>query len=152
MTFSDTITADPITSDTITADTITASGPGTPVVRRAISAILLALVMVVATACGSESESSGPEQPTFEFIIPAGSGDLIEQGEVLDILPRELKTQVGETIQIRNEDDRAHILGPWFVGAGETLRQRFVTVGVFEGACSVHPSGAFTVYVDPSNA
>lgn len=147
MTSSDTFAA-----DTITTNTITASRPGAPVVRRAISVVLLALVMVVAAACGGESESSGPEHPTFEFIIPAGSGDLIEQGEVLDILPRELKTQVGETILIRNEDDRAHILGPWFVGAGETLRQRFVTVGVFEGACSVHPSGAFTVYVDPSNA
>lgn len=119
---------------------------------RSLRAVLVALVMVVATACGGGEDASGPEQPTFEFIIPAGSGDRIEQGEVLDILPRELRTQVGETIQIRNEDDRAHILGPWFVGAGETLRQRFVTVGVFEGACSVHPSGAFTVYVDPSSA
>ena len=58
-----------------------------------------------------------------------------------------MEANLNDTIQIVNLDDRPHILGPWFVGPGETLRQRFVTAGVFEGWCSVHPSGQFSITV-----
>jgi plastocyanin len=111
-------------------------------------AILLAGIFgLTAAACGG-SDGAGPEQPTYSFVIPAGSADRIQQGEQLDILPRELVAQLNETVIIVNEDDEAHVLGPWFVGAGETLRQRFTTEGVFEDKCTVHPSGQFTVVVE----
>jgi hypothetical protein len=115
--------------------------------RVIISILLAGIVGLAAAGCGG-SEDSGPEQPTYSFVIPAGAGDRIEQGEPLDILPRELVAQLDETIIIVNEDDQAHLLGPWFVGAGETLRQRFTTEGVFEDKCTVHPSGQFTVVVE----
>lgn len=107
---------------------------------------VLAVFGILTAACGSDT-AAGPEQPTFSYIIPAGAGDDIESGKPLDILPREIEADLNETIEIVNNDDRAHFLGPWFVGPGETLRQRFVTPGVFGGACSVHPSGEFTVIV-----
>jgi hypothetical protein len=112
-----------------------------------ISILLLGIVGLAAAGCGG-SEDAGPEQPTYSYVIPAGAGDRIEQGEPLDILPRELVAQLDETIIIVNEDDQAHLLGPWFVGAGETLRQRFTTPGVFEDKCTVHPSGQFAVVVE----
>ena len=119
--------------------------------RPAALATLLVLLFAFVSACGgSDDTTDGPEEPTFSYVIPAGSGEQIENGEPLAILPRELLTEVGETIQIVNQDDRAPFLGPWFVGPGETLRQRFVTEGVFEGTCSVHPSGEFTVVVEPA--
>lgn len=113
---------------------------------------LLLMVPVLVSGCGGSDAADGPEQPTFSFVIPDGSGERIENGEPLDILPRELQTEIGETIQIVNLDDQAHFLGPWFVGPGETLRQRFLTEGVFEGSCTVHPSGEFTVVVEPADA
>jgi hypothetical protein len=108
---------------------------------------MLTLLVAGLAGCGSD-DTGGPEQPTFSFVIPAGAGDDIENGKPLDILPRELIAQLNETIQIVNNDDQAHFLGPWFVGPGETLRQRFTEAGVFEGACTVHPSGEFTVVVE----
>lgn len=117
-------------------------------IRRAVATLGLALLVFVATACGSRSSEGGPEQPTFDFVIPAGAGERIDAGEPLEILPAELVAELDETIQIVNEDDRAHLVGPWFVGAGETLRQRFNVAGVFTGSCSVHPSGGFTVTVN----
>ncbi len=107
-----------------------------------------ALSVLFVASCGGDAGSVGPEQPTFDFVIPAGAGDRIDAGEPLEILPRELVAELNETIQIVNEDDEAHLLGPWFLGPGETLRQRFNVAGVFEGACSVHPSGDFTVIVN----
>ncbi len=130
-----------------------ALSPATPEAARRtslrviVSFLLLSVVGLAATGCGG-SDAAAPEQPTYSFVIPAGSADRIEQGEQLDILPRELVAQLNETVIIVNEDDEAHLLGPWFVGAGETLRQRFTTAGVFEDKCTVHPSGQFTVVVE----
>ena len=68
-------------------------------------------------------------------------------GEPLDILPQALDVSVGELFELINEDDRGHLVGPFYVGAGETLRQRFSAPGTFIGACSVHPSGEIVLTV-----
>ncbi len=114
--------------------------------RALIAPVMLAALVAIGTACGG-GDGQASNEPTFTFVIPDGSAELVEQGEKLDILPRELNAELYDTIVIRNEDDDPHFLGPWFLGPGETLRQRFTTVGVFEGTCSVHPSGEFTVNV-----
>jgi hypothetical protein len=54
---------------------------------------------------------------------------------------------VGDVIEIRNDDDRGHLIGPFFVGAHETLRQEFSSPGEFIGDCTVHPSGQIVVVV-----
>lgn len=111
----------------------------------AVVALLASLALLLG-ACGGDD--GGAEQPTFSYVIPAGAGVDIENGKPLDILPAQIDAKLNETIQIVNNDDRAHLLGPWYVGAGETLRQRFTEPGVFDGECSVHPSGEFTVVVE----
>lgn len=108
---------------------------------------IVAAVVLLLGACGGDDATTG-EEPTFSYVIPAGAAYDIENGKPLDILPGELNARLNETIQIVNNDDQAHLLGPWFVGAGETLRQRFTELGVFDGECSVHPSGEFTVIVE----
>ena len=131
----------------MTAPVTTATTDSAQPLRFAWTLLIAGILGLVAVGCGV-SEATGPEEPTYSFIIPAGSADRIEQGETLDILPRELVAKLDETIIIVNEDDVAHLLGPWFVGPGETLRQRFTTAGVFEDNCSVHESGKFTVVVE----
>jgi hypothetical protein len=61
-----------------------------------------------------------------------------------------MQVVVGEIIEIVNEDDRGHLAGPFFVGAGETLRQRFASPGEFIGECTVHPSGQLVLEVSES--
>ena len=86
---------------------------------------------------------------TYEYEIPQGAGEALDAGSPLTILPAELEVQVGETIRIVNEDDRGHSVGPFFVGANETLTQRFSSPGEFVGICTVHPSGEFVLVVNP---
>lgn len=118
-------------------------------------------VLVVAAAvaglagCGGDDDAAAPgiapveagEPATYEYVIPAGAGEALDAGEPLEILPAELEATVGETIRIVNEDDRGHNVGPFFVGAGETLSQRFSSPGEFVGVCTVHPSGELVLIV-----
>ncbi len=83
----------------------------------------------------------------YEYIIPLGAGQRIDAGEPLEILPGRLDARVGEVIQIVNNDDRGHLVGPFYVGAHEALRQQFSSPGELIGECTVHPSGLLIVSV-----
>lgn len=122
--------------------------------RAARSVAAAAIAVVALVACGGDD----PAQPstevvdetasaTFEYVIPAGAGEALDAGTPLEILPAQLDAKVGDTIRIENEDDRGHTVGPFFVGANETLSQRFSTPGEFVGVCTVHPSGQIVVRV-----
>ena len=86
----------------------------------------------------------------YDYTIPAGAGARIDAGEQLDIVPAELVVRVGESIRIVNDDDRGHVVGIFYVGAGETMVQSFTSAGELSGDCSVHPSGQFTLKVLPA--
>lgn len=114
-----------------------------------------ALALPLATGCSGSDSGAGPGfgvengtgEATYEYTIPAGAGEALDAGTPLEILPGTLEATVGETIQIVNLDDRGHNVGPWFVGANETLRQEFTSPGTFEGVCTVHPSGELVLNV-----
>ncbi len=120
------------------------------------TATLVAVIALGVGACSSGDDSSGPGltateatgAATYEYVIPAGAGEALDAGTPLEILPGELETTVGETIQIINQDDRGHNVGPWFVGANETMNQQFTSAGEFEGVCTVHPSGQLILVVN----
>lgn len=82
-----------------------------------------------------------------EYYIPLGTAGRIDAGEQVEIVPRELEVRVGEAIRIVNDDVEGHVVGVFFVGAGETLSQRFTAPGVLAGECSVHSGGEFTLRV-----
>jgi hypothetical protein len=96
----------------------------------------------------TEAVANAGDTATFEYVIPIGAGEALDAGTPLEILPAELDVNVGDTIRIDNQDDRGHTVGPFFVGANETLTQRFSTPGEFEGVCTVHPSGQLVLVVN----
>ena len=123
--------------------------------RRTLGAALFSAVLAVATVgCGDEGSQPQTEAvtvddtATLEYVIPVGAGEALDAGTPLEILPAELEVDVGDTIRIENRDDRGHTVGPFFVGANETLTQRFSTPGEFEGVCTVHPSGQLVLVVN----
>lgn len=132
---------------------MTAPGRAATALTRAMGALGVAAVLLA--GCGGDSTTQPQTEAveasaaaTFEYVIPAGAGDALDAGTPLEILPAELDVNVGDTIRIENLDDRGHTVGPFFVGAHETLSQRFSTPGEFEGVCTVHPSGQLVLVVN----
>ncbi|WCO67430.1 hypothetical protein PO878_01690 [Iamia majanohamensis] len=121
--------------------------------RRALALLVAALLgATLLAACGGDdvgdlAVEQSEEAADFSYVIPEGAGEALDRGEPLEILPAELDAEVGQVIEIDNEDERGHLVGPFFVGAGETLRQRFSSPGEFTGECTVHPSGQITLTV-----
>lgn len=89
----------------------------------------------------------GGQQATYEYVIPPGAGDALAAGEPLRIVPGRFEAKVGESVRIVNQDRQGHNVGPWYVGPNETLFQKFTSPGVYEGLCTVHPSGAMILEV-----
>ena len=92
------------------------------------TARLLALGLTVAfalAACGSDDDATDGAPRLEEagevalvehdYVIPAGTGDALDAGEDIEILPEVLEAEVGETIRIVNDDDRGHVVGVFFV-------------------------------------
>lgn len=116
---------------------------------RSTAALAVALLSTLAACGGSDQLDLSDEAaaPTIAFTIPLGAGEAYDAGTPLEILPADLQVRVGDVIEIVNEDDRGHLIGPFYVGGGETLRQRFNAPGEFIGECTVHPSGEIVVTV-----
>lgn len=93
------------------------------------------------------SDATDAAEYEHDYLIPEGTAARIVAGESIEIVPAELVVRVGDALRIVNEDSEDHIVGVFFVAAGETLTQRFNGVGVLTGECSVHPSGSFTLRV-----
>lgn len=128
--------------------------------RRAPLAVVAVVAVALATFVASRliSPDGSPRpglsaaaaaDPTYVYIIPAGTGAAIDRGEPVDILPEELRAHVGEVMRIVNDDDRGHLVGPFFVAAGQTLTQRFDSPGELVGVCSIHEDGRFVLEIVP---
>lgn len=116
--------------------------------------VLFVLAVMCSSACGGVRESQADDVPSVavtgvvhRFEIPPGTGDRIDRGETVDVMPSRLEIEVGDEVVIVNNDDRGHNVGLFFVGAGETVRQVFPSVAEFSDVCSVSSSGEFTIVV-----
>lgn len=81
------------------------------------------------------------------FVIPAGTAQRQAAGEKVVVLPTKVGIKVDQRLSLRNDDDKAVVIGPFFVAPHETSTYRFSTPRVIVGSCDLHPSGEFTVEV-----
>ncbi len=130
-------------------------------VKRLLAGIMLAALLVTTAACGSDSAASTDgtsptaqwgalgetEAATYEFVVPYGTSVRIDQGQVVDLMPRQLDVKVGESIRIKNQDSRDYMIGPFYVTAGQSLAMRFSQEGQLSGLCSMNPEGEFVIDV-----
>lgn len=90
---------------------------------------------------------SDPDPETHTFVVEAGTGDRLARGEQVDLMPTEVRMAVGDTLVIRNDDDRTYLVGPYIVRAGEELSQTYQSPQVLIGECSLASSGQIQIVV-----
>jgi hypothetical protein len=124
--------------------------------RPRLAAVALGVAVVLgATGCNNSGPATGPTVPVttvpgpydHEYVIPAGTGAMLDSGARPAVFPTSLDVRVGETIQIVNNDDRGHTMGTFYVLANSTLTYRFTTAGTFIGDCSLNPGEEFVLTV-----
>lgn len=112
-----------------------------------LSIVAVVVVVVAGGALAYVSLSSVNRSETVEVVVPAGTGERMDAGEDIELLPAYLELDVGDRLVINNNDDRIHTVGPYVVAPGQTIAQTFSEPGRIEGACTLHPSGAVTIVV-----
>jgi len=128
----------------------TARTPEDTAGRRGWWAVALVLVGTLAMTGTAVTvvRDRNPAAADFRYEIPLGTGNRVDAGEEVAIVPSELRVRPGDRLTIVNDDERLHDLGVFTVRPGETASFVFPSPGVFLGACSVHPAGTLTIYVE----
>jgi len=115
---------------------------------QAVGVALAVVLMVgIAVAIVVAMQDSAPTRATYEVaavsdgadyevVIPPGTAALAAGGQNVEFFPEGFTMKVGETLRIRNIDNASATLGPFVIGPGETLTQRFTQPGDIEGYCS----------------
>lgn len=109
--------------------------------------VLLALVLLASAGALLVAIQSQGSNELVLVEVAAGTAERIAAGEPVELLPPTLEVSVGDRLEIVNDDDITHQVGPYIVAPGQTLRQSFTSPGTLEGACTLHPSGAIRIVV-----
>lgn len=110
----------------------------------AVVVLVLPVVGLFFVLRGNNVES----KPTiYSYTVPAGTGDRINKGETVSIMPSDLRLKVGDHLVIRNEDVRVQTVGLFTVRPGETVDTPFPKPGVFKGACTMSSDGQIVITV-----
>jgi hypothetical protein len=81
------------------------------------------------------------------YTIEPGTGDRLDAGEQVELMPTEVRLSVGDTLVIRNDDTRDFMVGPYQVRAGEIIEQTFHRPQVLIGECSLSGTGEIRIVV-----
>lgn len=86
----------------------------------------------------------------LRILIPLGSAMQILQQEGDEIIPEEIRLALDgrNILVIQNDDIIDHQVGPYFVRAGETIRQEFTRAATFVGTCTARHDGTINIIVE----
>jgi hypothetical protein len=86
----------------------------------------------------------------YWIVIPQGAREMMTMGQGEDIVPAQIRLNLNgqNTLVIRNDDFADHTIGPFFVRAGETIRQEFTQPAVFVGDCSIRHSSEIRIIIE----
>jgi len=79
-----------------------------------------------------------PTHHVYSYTISKGTAAAVATGnDVADPLPSELNVEVGDTLEVTNNDVATHSYTFLVLRPGETGRYTFKRTGVFEATCTV---------------
>ncbi len=94
--------------------------------------------------------SRGARAPrTQELVIPPGTAAEVGRGEDPVDIPAGLSFVAGDVLVVRNEDRAVHLIGSYAVPPGGSTRIVLQPTGAGAFFCTLHPSGLFSLDVQP---
>ncbi|MEZ5382624.1 MAG: hypothetical protein R2754_12645 [Microthrixaceae bacterium] len=124
--------------------------PGPPLRRQSRTGRMVGVALVglaVAVALVGAWIVTSERSTDHRYVIPEGTAARLDNGELIEIIPRELSFKAGDTMTVVNHDSADHNVSVTRVSAGETVTYEFPSPGRFDGACSVHPRGSVSITV-----
>jgi hypothetical protein len=93
--------------------------------------------------------ATNPEQELW-IVIPQGTQQMMRTGQGADVIPPEIHLSLAgqNTLVIRNDDIADHTVGPFFVRAGETVRQQFTRAAEYLGKCTISHGAEVSIVVE----
>lgn len=111
------------------------------VIAAIIVAAITPIVLLVISFLGDDAT-------THRYVIAPGTRAALNEGKTVpDALPSSLALNVGDTLEIVNEDSEAHTYAFLVLRPGETARYTFRQVGTFAGECTVNDHDEVTITV-----
>ncbi|MCC6804328.1 MAG: FixH family protein [Anaerolineae bacterium] len=99
-----------------------------------------------------EVEADVSTNPAKEMwiVIPLGTQQMMRTGQGADIVPYQIHLSLNgqNTLVIRNDDIADHTIGPFFVRAGETVRQQFTRAAEYVGKCTISHGAEVSIIVE----
>ncbi len=116
---------------------------------KAIIASIAVMIVVVAGVIGfALTRSDSDSSELYSFTIEAGTKELLDRGESPpNQPPTDLTLQVGDTLEVINQDSAVHSYSFITVRPGETGRYTFKTPGTYIGACTIGAHTSVTIIV-----
>lgn len=121
------------------------NGPRAGRSGRNVGLALVGLAIMVAVGGAGFALTGGAAD--HRYVIPKGTAARLDNGELIEIIPRELSLKAGDTLTVVNHDVADHFVSVTQVPAGQTVTYEFPSPGVFDGACTVHPRGSVRIDV-----
>ncbi|MCI0519313.1 MAG: hypothetical protein L0Z70_03555 [Chloroflexi bacterium] len=108
------------------------------IVRLAVT-LMVAVVLVAAFNEATyllQKEPYDRAPQTVRLVIPAGAAERTEAGEAVSEIPEKMVFMVGDELEIVNEDNVAHQLGPVWAPPGATAKMTLADANRYSYSCS----------------
>lgn len=96
------------------------------------------------------NEGSDRAPTTVQLVIPAGTAEKIAAGEDIPTIPDQMKFVVGDILEVKNEDNVPHELGPVLVPPGATGTLMMQQEARLAYSCSFQSSQYLGVDIRPA--
>ncbi len=101
---------------------------------------LIAMLIVIEGAYLIQRDETDRAPKTVQIIVPPGTAQRVEAGEVVDLLPENSVFVIGDVLEVVNQDSVDHQLGPIWVPAGSVGRVVLEEANKFSYSCSFTPT------------
>ncbi|MEA4906458.1 MAG: hypothetical protein GYA17_01855 [Chloroflexi bacterium] len=120
------------------------------ILRLAISMVIASVFgwVVSETSFNLTNADERQEPAEFDLVIPAGTAEKVERGEIISEIPTTMKFLEGDVLLVHNEDSVDHQLGPIWVPPGTTGVLRLEKPSSYNYACSFQATKIFGLDVE----